>query len=169
MVVRKRKKKNTLRGNRVHGKGDTKNKRGAGCRGGRGRAGSHKHKFTKYWKTFGKHGTLKVKKTLIGINISDLVDKLPTLVSAKKVEQEKGAYIIDGKKLKFDKILGRGKLKEQLIVKNLEVTKKAAEIIKNAGGKIESMKEEITEDNVEEQDEELADEDFEETSDEEEK
>ncbi|MFH1240530.1 MAG: uL15 family ribosomal protein [Candidatus Diapherotrites archaeon] len=165
MVVRKRRKKNTLRGNRVHGKGDTKNKRGAGCRGGRGRAGSHKHKFTKYWKTFGKFGKLKVKKTLIGINLSDLVEKLPKLVLTKKVEQEKGAYIIDGKKLKFDKILGRGKLNEQLIVKNLEVTKKAAEIIKKAGGKIEKLKEEITDKDVEEQDEELADDDFEETSD----
>lgn len=140
MVVRKRRKKNTLRGNRVHGKGDTKNKRGAGCRGGRGRAGSHKHKFTKYWKTFGKYGTLKVKKTLIGINISDLVDKLPKLVSANKVEKSKGAYIIDGNKLKFDKILGRGKLKEQLILKNIEVSKKAAEIIEKAGGKIENPK-----------------------------
>lgn len=140
MVVRKRRKKNTLRGNRVHGKGDTKNKRGAGCRGGRGRAGSHKHKFTKYWKSFGKYGTLKVKKTLIGINISDLVEKLPKLVSSKKVEQIKGAYIIDGNKLKFDKILGRGKLKEQLILKNIEVSKKAAEIIEKAGGKIEKPK-----------------------------
>lgn len=140
MVVRKRRKKNTLRGDRSHGKGDTKNKRGAGCRGGRGRAGSHKHKFTKYYKSFGKHGTLKVKKTLIGINISDLVEKLPKLVSAKKVEQIKGAYIIDGNKLKFDKILGRGKLKEQLILKNIEVSKKAAEIIEKAGGKIEKPK-----------------------------
>ncbi len=158
MVVRKRRKKNTLRGNRVHGKGDTKNKRGAGCRGGRGRAGSHKHKFTKYWKTFGKYGTLKVKKTLIGINISDLVEKLPKLVSAKKIEQEKGAYIIDGKKLKFDKILGRGKLTEQLIIKNLEVSQKAAEIIENAGGTIEKPKEKLTEKKSEEPIEETVDE-----------
>lgn len=150
MVVRKRRKKNTLRGNRVHGKGDTKNKRGAGCRGGRGRAGSHKHKFTKYWKSFGKYGTLKVKKTLIGINISDLVEKLPKLVSSKKVEQIKGAYIIDGNKLKFDKILGRGKLKEQLILKNIEVSKKAAEIIEKAGGKIEKVKEESVEEKIKE-------------------
>ena len=58
MTIRKRKKKNKLRGHRTHGKGDTKNHRGAGSRGGVGRAGSHKHKFTKY---YGEFGTEKKK------------------------------------------------------------------------------------------------------------
>ena len=53
MVVRKRRKVNKQLGERTHGHGDTKNWRGSGNRGGVGRAGSHKHKFSKYWMTFG--------------------------------------------------------------------------------------------------------------------
>ena len=62
MPERTRRKKNKLRGNRTHGKGNTKNHRGAGSKGGRGRAGSHKHKFSKYYKTFGKHGFVRKNK-----------------------------------------------------------------------------------------------------------
>ena len=59
MVVRRRKKKNKLRGQRTHGGGGTKNRRGAGCRGGVGKAGSHKHKFSKYYVEFGIKKKLK--------------------------------------------------------------------------------------------------------------
>ena len=62
MVVRKRRKKNKQRGERTHGHGNTKNKRGAGSRGGVGKAGSHKHKYSKYYDSFGKSGTLKTDK-----------------------------------------------------------------------------------------------------------
>ena len=54
MVVRRKKTTRSKQlGERTHGHGDTKNRRGAGNRGGRGRAGSHKHKFSKYYATFG--------------------------------------------------------------------------------------------------------------------
>ena len=55
MVVRRRKKRvNKMLGQRTRGNGDTKRRRGAGSRGGRGLAGSHKHKYSKYAGKFGK-------------------------------------------------------------------------------------------------------------------
>ena len=142
MVVRKRRKKEKLRGKRSHGKGNTKNKRGAGCRGGRGRAGSHKHKYTKYYKDFGTNKKLKIKGAVLAINLSDLSQKLPKLLENNRVEKEGDAFVIDGNKIGYGKILGRGSLKEKIVVRNMEVSKKAAEIIESAGGKVEATEKE---------------------------
>ena len=62
MVVRKRRKKNRMRGSRTHGCGGTKQKRGSGGRGGVGLAGGHKHKFSLYYADhFGEKSGLKPK------------------------------------------------------------------------------------------------------------
>ncbi len=60
MAKRKVKK---FRGSRTHGKGRNRRNRGGGCRGGRGNAGVHKHKYIKFIKLakeglyqFGKYG-----------------------------------------------------------------------------------------------------------------
>jgi large subunit ribosomal protein L15 len=125
MVVRKRKRVNKLRGNRTHGGGDKKNRRGAGSRGGRGRAGSHKHKFSKYWMTFGMKRKLKAKKKLESVNLQEI----------HKFLDEKG--VLDGAAKGIGKILGKGELKRKIIVKNVKVSKIAAEKIEAAGGKIQ--------------------------------
>ena len=149
MVERRRKKKNRLRGHRTHGKGDTKNKRGAGSRGGRGRAGSHKHKFNLYSGSFGKEKkTIKATKVVIAVNLEEFVQELPKLVEEKIVEKQANAFIVDGKKLDFDKILSRGSLKEKLVVTNLKTSAKAKEKILAAGGKVEEP-EDIIEETVE--------------------
>ena len=125
MVVRKRKRVNKLRGNRTHGGGDKKNRRGAGSRGGRGRAGSHKHKFSKYWMTFGMKRKLKAKKKLESVNLQEIYKYL----------DDKG--IFDGAAKGIGKILGKGELKRKIIVKNVKVSRIAAEKIEAAGGKIQ--------------------------------
>ena len=58
-----KKKVKKFRGSRTHGKGRNDRNRGAGCRGGRGNAGRHKHKYIKFIKLakmglyqFGKYG-----------------------------------------------------------------------------------------------------------------
>jgi large subunit ribosomal protein L15 len=58
-----KKKVKKFRGSRTHGKGRNDRNRGAGCRGGRGNAGRHKHKYLKFIKLakmglyqFGKYG-----------------------------------------------------------------------------------------------------------------
>ena len=137
MVVRKRKKKHKLRGHRTFGAGDTKNRRGGGTRGGRGRGGSKKHKFTKYWKTFGMKKTLKPKNKQPTFNIAELEAKLPQWEAEKKIAKEKGVFGIDGVQLGIGKVLGGGKLSVKLAVKNVKVSKKAKERIEAAGGTVQ--------------------------------
>jgi len=114
-----------LRGKRTHGHGNTKNARGSGCTGGKGRAGSTKHKFTKYYVDFGKRITLKPKKKIKTITLEALSE-----IIANKKE-------INLKELGYDKILGKGKLSKPIIIKNAILTKIAKEKIESIGGKIE--------------------------------
>ncbi len=118
-------KNDRLRGNRSHGKGNTKNDRGSGCKGGKGRGGSFKHKFSKYYVTIGIKTTLKPKEKLKTINLVDL-----DLLTKDKTE-------INLKELGYDKILAKGNLTKKLIIKNALVTEKAKEKIELAGGKVE--------------------------------
>lgn len=118
-----------LRGKRTHGKGNTKNQRGAGCKGGAGRAGSFKHKFTKYYMTVGKRKILSPrlgpKKKLLAITLHDLNKYVV------------GKDVIDLKEIGFDKILGTGTLTKAVKIKNAQVTKKAKEKIEKVGGVVE--------------------------------
>ncbi|MAG21983.1 MAG: hypothetical protein CL943_01580 [Candidatus Diapherotrites archaeon] len=147
MTVRRRKKKNTLRGHRTHGQGDTKNRRGAGSRGGRGRAGSHKHKFNKYSGEFGTQ-----KKKIIGkprgasLNLDQIEQFLPGWIAAKKIEQKGTEIIVDGKKVGFSKIVSRGTLVSKIIFENVSASKKALEKLKASGSVLKEVKEEKTED-----------------------
>jgi len=118
-----------LRGKRTHGKGNTKNKRGAGCKGGAGRAGSFKHKFTKYFPLLGK-------RKLVSPRLSAKVRvKTITLHDLNKYITDKD--YIDLKEIGFGKILGTGNLSKAIKIKNAQVTKVAKEKIEKVGGVIE--------------------------------
>jgi large subunit ribosomal protein L15 len=114
-----------LRGKRTHGHGNTKNARGSGCTGGKGRAGSTKHKFTKYYVDFGQRITLKPKT------------KLKTITLEALSEMIKDKTEINLKEMGYDKILGKGKLSKPITIKNALVTEVAREKIESVGGKIE--------------------------------
>lgn len=114
-----------LRGKRSHGRGNTKNGRGSGCKGGKGRAGSHKHKFSKYYVDFGVKKRLKTKQNLKSINLRDLN---PLIKDQKE---------IDLKKLGYDKILSKGNITKPIKFKNALATKSAKEKIEKAGGSVE--------------------------------
>ena len=114
-----------LRGKRTHGHGNTKNARGSGCTGGKGRAGSTKHKFTKYYVDFGQRITLKPK------------EKLKTITLEALSEMIKDKKEINLKEMGYDKILGKGKLSKPVIIKNALATEVAKEKIESAGGKLE--------------------------------
>jgi len=138
MVVRRRKKINRNLGERTRGNGDTKNRRGAGSRGGRGLAGSHKHKFSKYAGKFGKEKrTLLSRKVVKAFNIEHLVQAMPGLLEKGKAVKEGDAIVVDGKAIGFDKLLSRGNLEEKWIVRNVKASKKAVEKIENAKGSFE--------------------------------
>ncbi|MDO8646972.1 MAG: uL15 family ribosomal protein [Candidatus Diapherotrites archaeon] len=141
MVVRHRKKKNKMRGNRTHGGGNTKNRRGAGCRGGTGNAGGHKHKYSSFLDHFGNKVKLKSKKFFgKAISLEDLESRLEQLILKKKAKREDGKIIIDGKTARIARVFGNKELKEKLVLKNIKATENAAESIKHAGGSIELKK-----------------------------
>ena len=104
-IKRKRKSTNKYRGHRTFGWGNTKNHRGSGCTGGMGRAGSNKHKFSKYWMDFGKHGfNNPTSREYDCINIDDVVEMMKNGQLGKngKVDLTEAGY---------GKLLGRGSFK----------------------------------------------------------
>lgn len=141
MVVKRRRKKNKLRGQRTHGGGGTKNRRGAGSRGGVGKAGSHKHKFSKYYLDFGVKRTLKAKRRPITINVEEIQERVEEWLASGKVQNENGIIIINGKNIGFGKVLGRGNITTKVKIENASVTKKAEAKITQAGGQIMEMTE----------------------------
>ena len=143
MVERSKRKKNRLRGHRSHGKGNTKNRRGAGCRGGRGRAGSKKHKRTLYYETIGnkvrlkKQFVAKGRKQPQALNLDDLNYLVEGLVKREKIEKQGDLYLLDGDKIGLDKVLSRGKLEHKVLLKNVFASKAAVKKIEESGSKIE--------------------------------
>lgn len=137
MVVRFRKKIRKKRGTKTCGYGMKKKHRGGGSRGGRGKAGYGKHKFTKMLKLepehFGKRGFNPVRrKKLPCVNVSQL----------ERME-ESGRVVFNGK------ILGRGQIKKPLTVVCANVSRIAREKIERAGGRIEAGTDEENQEVVE--------------------
>ncbi|MBU0460175.1 MAG: uL15 family ribosomal protein [Nanoarchaeota archaeon] len=128
MVVHKQKKVTKYRGHTTHGGGHRKKRRGAGSRGGRGRAGTGKRASQKKAglppqlgsKGFHSHRRSGRLKT---INVADL---------AKLADNG----VVDLKKLGYDKLLGAGKISVKLTVQVVNYSARAEEKIKAAGGEI---------------------------------
>ena len=143
MVVRIPKRRKWRRGHRTY-HGSHKKWRGKGSRGGRGKAGMHKHKWTytvKYEpEHFGKKGFKSVKKKRKlkekTINLSELRILVEKLESEKKIKFEDGKLKINLEEFGYDKILGKGKLDRALIVEVKKVSNLAKRKIEEKGGKI---------------------------------
>ena len=142
-MVRRRKKSIKFRGRTTHGYGSRKKHRGAGSRGGRGRAGSGKrsgHKKNLFGPT-NKKGFTSRKKDLLGplrvINVGDLTEqKVHRWVKEGKAVRNDGAVTINLKQLGYGKLLGAGStfLKLKIIVPMW--SPQAVEKIKAAGGEV---------------------------------
>lgn len=122
------KKTEKKRGTRTLGKGTMKKWRGKGHRGGKGYAGSKKHR--KSWilryerEHLGKRGFIsKTSKSVKAINLRDL----ETLAGDKK------EIVLAG--LGYDKVLGSGNVTKKLVVKAKAFSRIAKEKIEKAGGK----------------------------------
>jgi large subunit ribosomal protein L15 len=130
MVVRRKKKVLKFRGKRSYGYGSHKKHRGGGSRGGRGKAGMHKHKWSYTVKYdpdhFGKKG---FKRPFASYKRSKAINlkQLETLAQGKKK--------IDLKKYGYTKVLGGGMIKSKMEVVAKSFSKKAIEKIEEAGGK----------------------------------
>jgi len=142
MVVKIEPRRKWRRGHRTY-HGSHKKWRGGGSRGGRGKAGMHKHKWTytvKYAKDhFGKRGFKSVKQkrlkkkegSLNLIDLSKLIEKFKD-----KLEKVDGFLKIKLKDFGYTKLLGRGKITHPIIVEVENVTAKAKEKIEKVGGKV---------------------------------
>jgi large subunit ribosomal protein L15 len=141
MKVVKRKKSSRYKGRGMGtaGTGARKNKRGSGCRGGKGMSGTGKradHKKTLIQKIyghkyFGKNGITRgnnKRDTRKRINIGEIQENIE-----KFGKKEKEGYEII---LKNYKILGKGEVKDKLKIECLEISKNAKEKIEKAGGTV---------------------------------
>ena len=145
MTVKRRKK--STRQVRQSGWGHKKKHRGAGSRGGVGRAGIHKHHFV-YAITkglfdkgrlaesgFKRHASLQEKS--VSINVSQLEESIPKLLEAKLAEKSGSLTLIDCEKIGVQKVLGGGRLTTPLHVKARSFSESAKAKIEKVGGKAE--------------------------------
>jgi large subunit ribosomal protein L15 len=136
MPVNKRSK---YRGSRTCGGGTHKNRRGAGNRGGRGRAGHRDHRFSHFLLYGeihnGKDGfynqTTREEKT---ISIGQLDQMAVALLSAGKASREGDTIIIDADQIGIDKILGSGKITLKMNVTARSFSEQAKSKIEAMGG-----------------------------------
>ena len=115
----------------THGTGARKNKRDSGNRGGKGLAGSGKradHKKTLITKKYG--GTYFGKQ---GITSRKTQKDKRKRINIGEIEEKFGTGEID---LKDYKILGKGEVKNKLIIKAIGASKSAIGKVKKAGGEI---------------------------------
>jgi len=136
MARRYKKHSRKFLGSKNHGKGNAKNKRGKGNKGGWGRAGMHKQRWTYIVRYepdfFGVHGfsrpNAKKSETINIFEINNLA-KLDKLAKAEG-------------KMHFEfagKVLGSGNLEFPVIVKAQIASDSAVKKIKAAGGEFQKI------------------------------
>ena len=143
-MATKNRKKRKLMGARSQGYGCTQKHRGAGSRGGRGMAGSKKHKWIMVSKKmpgyFGRSGFLRHESLISSvstINVGVLDERIEKLAKEGKAEEKKGVYSIDLSVVGVDKLLGSGVASHRMMVKVAAATQRAIEKIEAAGGSVE--------------------------------
>ncbi len=136
-------KKRRQRGSRTHGGGSQKNRRGAGHRGGRGRAGRDKHEFHQY-EPLGKHGfdrPEKAKRSVETVNLREIDENIAILADDGLAEQTDDGYAVDARDLVDNadsvdavKLLAAGQLHTTLDVTADAFSEQAREQLDDTGG-----------------------------------
>ena len=137
-MVMKRKGRRNKRylGQRSHGRGDTKNRRGSGNRGGRGMAGVCKHKWswaTKYAKEYyGAHGFVRpTKKHIKVIHLYEINHR----AVLNKLEKKEDKYQFDFR----GKVLATGNVTVPLSIRALSWSKNAEKKLSERDGEISKL------------------------------
>jgi large subunit ribosomal protein L15 len=139
-------KKRRQRGSRTHSGGSHKNRRGAGHRGGRGRAGRDKHEFHNY-EPIGKHGFTRpdsLQDSVAEISVQKLDEDAALLAADGVAETDGDAYVIDardvadaGHDVDVVKVLGDGQVRNELVVTADAFSADAVALIEDADGAAE--------------------------------
>ncbi|MDQ2049738.1 uL15m family ribosomal protein [Natronolimnohabitans sp. A-GB9] len=137
-------KKRRQRGSRTHSGGSHKNRRGAGHRGGRGRAGRSKHEFHNY-EPKGKHGFKRphdIREEVAEIDVQKLDEDAILYVAEGDAEETDDGYAIDARDIVEDghevdkvKVLGSGQVRNALEITADAFSDGAEEKLEAAGGK----------------------------------
>ena len=150
MKTKKRKKSSRMHGRAMgtHGWGARKKHKKSGHRGGKGMSGSGKradHKKTLVTKLYGgkyfgkqgitSRGTKRDKRDRI--NLQEIELNLETYIKKEIAKKTKDGFEIN---LINYKILGKGEIKNKLIIMAKEASKSAIEKVKKMGGKIQLSK-----------------------------
>lgn len=115
-MTKRRSKKNKSGSN---GYGSSKKNRGAGSRGGRGKAGrgkkaNHKSMTKDGVHQLGEKGFTSRQRDQTGINLRDLDQRIDEFVKEGVAEKEGDSYVFHADKAGYDKILGRGKITQEI-------------------------------------------------------
>ncbi|WP_332450311.1 uL15m family ribosomal protein [Methanoculleus sp.] len=136
MPVNKRTK---YRGSRTCGGGTHKNRRGAGNRGGRGRAGQRDHRFSHFYLkgeiSNGKHGF--VNKTSVPVSALDIgeIDQMAEALLREGLATQEGDLItLDATEIGIEKVLGGGRVTHKMSISAREFSERARAKIEEMGG-----------------------------------
>ncbi|MBS7643325.1 uL15 family ribosomal protein [Candidatus Bathyarchaeota archaeon] len=140
MVAHKDRKIRKRRGSRTCGWGRVGQHRDHGRLGGHGKAGIHKHKWNQNQPKYaGKTGFKCPKglgRTVNVINVGELQELANALVTNKKAKSEDRKIVFDLSELGYNKLLGKGRITEAMIVKAPAASKSAIKKIEEAGGEV---------------------------------
>jgi large subunit ribosomal protein L15 len=142
----KKRKSRKQRGTTYHGWGRGQaHHKGAGNRGGRGRAGTGKRADAKkpsYWTIpTGKRGfTSKNRMGLKAINIMDVYANLNEWMAKGFAKKIPAGFEVDLTRTGYDKLLSTGYMKEKLFITTDFASKNAVEKVKAAGGEVKVLK-----------------------------
>lgn len=134
-------KRSKYRGSRTCGGGTHKNRRGAGNRGGRGRAGINAHHFVKWYKemggpVFGKDGFSNSSQISVSVMDVGIIDQIvPSLLTQGIAKNEGDAIVINIADIGIDKVLGSGKVTKKLNISAQAFSESAKVKIEKMGGK----------------------------------
>jgi large subunit ribosomal protein L15 len=134
-------KRSKYRGSRTCGGGTHKNRRGAGNRGGRGRAGINAHHFVKWYKemggpVFGKNGFSNSSQTTVTVIDVGIIDQIvPSLLAQGIAKNEGDVIVINTADMGIDKVLGSGKVTKKMNISAQAFSESAKVKIEKMGGK----------------------------------
>jgi len=134
-------KRSKYRGSRTCGGGTHKNRRGAGNRGGRGRAGINAHHFVKWYKemggpVFGKNGFSNSSQTTVTVIDVGIIDQIiPSLLAQGIAKNEGDAIVINTADMGIEKVLGSGKVTKKMNISAQAFSESAKAKIEKMGGK----------------------------------
>ncbi len=134
-------KRSKYRGSRTCGGGTHKNRRGAGNRGGRGRAGINAHHFVKWYKemrgpVFGKDGFSNSSTLTISVMDIGIIDQIvPSLLAQGIARNEGDAIVLNIAEIGIEKVLGSGRVTKKLNISAPAFSESAKIKIEKMGGK----------------------------------